>query len=59
MGREQVEGTNDVTVHFGTVHSMVKVYDLTLGAAPPTQILSNVTDVPLSVSDHALIIEIQ
>jgi hypothetical protein len=55
---EQVESKTNVIVHFETAHPMVKVYDLTLGVAP-TQTLSNVTDVALSVSDHALIIEIR
>lgn len=53
---EQVVGKNDIVVHFDVVHPMVNVYDVTSGVAPILT-LSNVTDVPLSVSDHALIIE--
>lgn len=53
---EQTEGKNDVVVHFGAKHSKVNVYDVTQGTTP-VQTLANVTDVRLSVSDHALIIE--
>jgi hypothetical protein len=53
---EQTEGKNDVVVHFGAKHSKVNVYDVTQGTTP-VQTLVNVTDVRLSVSDHALIIE--
>jgi hypothetical protein len=53
---EQVRGKNDIVIHFGVIHAAVKVYDVTQGTTP-VQTLTNVRDVPLSVSDHALIIE--
>jgi hypothetical protein len=53
---EQVDGKNNIVLRFATVRPMVEVYDVTLGVAP-IQTLYNVTDVPLSVSDHALIIK--
>lgn len=53
---EQVTGKNDIVVRFATARPMVKVYDVTSGVTPILT-LSNVTDVPLSVSDHPLIIE--
>jgi hypothetical protein len=53
---EQVEGKNDIVVHFGSIHSKVNVYDVTQGTTP-VQTLTNVADVRLSVGDHALIIE--
>jgi hypothetical protein len=53
---EQVEGVNNVVVHSAGVHPIVNVYDVTRGVTP-VRTLSNVADIPLSVSDHALIIE--
>jgi hypothetical protein len=55
---EQVRGANDVTVHFGKTHATVKIYDTTLGTTP-IRVLSDVDSVPLTISDHAMILEIQ
>jgi len=52
---EQVTGSNDISVDLGGIHA-VKVYDPTTGTTP-TQTLNNVTTVPLTVSDHALVLE--
>lgn len=54
---EQVSGTNNVTVNLGSVRAIVKVYDVTLGEAP-IQTLENITNIPLTITDHALIVEI-
>ena len=54
---EQVSGTNNITVNLDSAHASVKTYDVTVGTAL-TQTLTNVSDVPLAVSDHAVIIEI-
>jgi hypothetical protein len=54
---EQVKGSNDITVSLGAACASVKVYDPTVGTAP-VQTLANVNSVPLTVGDHALIIEI-
>jgi hypothetical protein len=54
---EQVNGSNNVTVNFGSPRATVKIYDLTAGTQP-VQILNNVSHVPLNIADHALIVEI-
>jgi hypothetical protein len=55
---EQVKGTNSVTVNLGGTHASVKVYDPTVGTTP-VQTLSNVRSVPLVLSDHAMVIEVE
>jgi len=54
---ERAKGSDDVTVKFGAAQAAVKVYDPTLGATP-IRTLSNVSAVPLTLSDHAFILEI-
>ncbi len=54
---ERAKGSDDVTVKLGAAQTSVKVYDPTLGTAP-VRTLANVGSVPLTLSDHALIIEI-
>jgi hypothetical protein len=54
---EQVTGANNITVKLGSTHTTVKIYDTTVGTAP-IQTLTNVTSVPLTVTDHAITIEI-
>ena len=56
MGRAG-QGSDDVTVKLGAAQASVRVYDPTLGTAP-VRTLANVGSVPLTLSDHALIIEI-
>ena len=53
---ERAKGSDDVTVKLGAQAS-VKVYDPTLGIAP-IRAFANVSSVPLTLGDHALIIEI-
>jgi hypothetical protein len=53
---EQVRGANNITVKLGSTHPKVMIYDTTVGTTP-IQILNNVNSVPLTISDHALIIE--
>jgi hypothetical protein len=55
---EQVAGANNITVNLGDTHANVRIYDTTVGTTP-IQILTDATSVPLTVSDHALILEIQ
>jgi hypothetical protein len=55
---EQVTGANNITVDLGRQYASVKIYDTTVGTAP-IQVLTDVSRVPLTVSDHALILEIQ
>jgi hypothetical protein len=55
---EQVAGANNITVNLGHAHANVSIYDTTVSTIP-IQILTDVTSVPLTVSDHALIVEIQ
>ena len=54
---EQVSGSNNVIVNFGRTHASVKIYDITAGTAP-IQALTNVTSVPLTLSDHAVVVEL-
>jgi|SRR6266566_1652038 len=54
---EQVSGSNNVTVNLGKSRATVKVYDVTLGT-DPIQTLTNVDRVLLTMTDHAVIIEI-
>ena len=54
---EQVSGTSRVTVNLGRAHPSVKVYDPTVGAAP-TQTLHKVSSVPLTLTDHPVILEL-
>jgi hypothetical protein len=54
---EQVAGSNGITIRLGSRQRSVKVYDTTVGT-DPVQTLTDVTEIPLTVSDHALILEI-
>jgi hypothetical protein len=53
---EQVRGANNITVKLGSTHPKVMIYDTTVGTTP-IQVLNNINTVPLTISDHALIIE--
>ena len=53
---EQVNGHNNVTVNLGGAYKFVKVYDPTI-AASKAKMYSDVSSIPLTLSDHALIIE--
>ena len=55
---EQVTGANNITVNLGSTYATVRIYDTTVGTTP-IQILTDATSVPLAVSDHAIILEIQ
>jgi hypothetical protein len=55
---EQVSDTNNVTVELGGTHATVKIYDVTAGKEP-IQTLANVARIPLSLTDHAMILEIR
>ena len=54
---ERVKGSDSISVDLGSSQASVKVYDPTLGTEP-TQTLANVRSVPLTLSDHPLIIEV-
>lgn len=54
---EAVSASNNVTVNLGGPHSAVKIYDVTKGTTP-VQLLSNASSVPLTLTDHAMVIEI-
>jgi len=53
---EKASGTNSITVNLGTTFSTVNVYDPTVGTSP-VQVLSNASSVPLTLSDHPVILE--
>jgi len=47
-----------IAVDLGTPHATVKIYDTSVGTEP-VQTLTNVSRIPLTISDHALILEIR
>lgn len=54
---ERASGTDAVVVSLGKSRKTVDVYDVTTGTTP-VKTLANVASVPLTLSDHALVIEI-
>ena len=54
---ENVKGSDKVVVNLGRTYAAVNVYDVTLGKRP-TQTLTGVNSVSLTLTDHALILEI-
>lgn len=54
---EKVTGANNITVNLGSTQATVKIYDTTVGVAP-IQTLTNVASIPLTITDHAIIVEI-
>jgi hypothetical protein len=54
---ERVEGTDNVTINLGSVRTKVTIYDAT-GGLDPIQVLTNAASIPLTISDHAMILEI-
>ena len=54
---ENVKGADHITLNLGGSHSRVKVYDVSVGI-DPVQTLVNVSSLPLTLSDHAMVIEI-
>jgi hypothetical protein len=54
---EQVTGSNKVVVDLANAASTVRVYDVTVGSAP-IQTLTNVKMVALTLSDHAMVVEV-
>ncbi len=55
---ENVRGNDSVTVNLGAAYGTVNIYDVTVGT-DPTQTLSNVSSVALTLNDHALIVEVK
>jgi hypothetical protein len=54
---EQAKGSSDIVVQLGGEYAAANVYDPTVGSEPIKK-LAHVSSVPLTVSDHAFIIEI-
>jgi hypothetical protein len=54
---ERASATDAVTVSLGKTRSTVNLYDVTTGTTP-TKTLTSVASVPLSLSDHAVVIEV-
>jgi len=54
---ERATATDSVTVSLGKARKTVNVYDVTTGTTP-TKTLSDVDSVALSLSDHAVVIEV-
>ena len=55
---EQVTGESDIVVHLGRSHPEVRIYDATSGISP-VRTLINTDSVPLTINDHAMIVEIR
>lgn len=55
-GDQVVGESDDVTVNLPSGFSTVNIYDVTEGSAP-VRTLKNVSTVPLTITDHALILE--
>lgn len=55
---ERIKGSSAATINFGKVHRKVRIYDVTLGAAP-TQTLTDVSHVDLVLNDQAMVVEIE
>ncbi len=55
---ERANGSDDVTINFGSGIDSARVYDPTTGTAPVGMGSGNTTDLTLSVSDHPLVIEV-
>ena len=54
---EKASGTSSINVDLGAARASVRVYDPTTGTEP-TQSLTNVRTIPLTLSDHPVIIEL-
>lgn len=55
---ERVSGSDRVTVNLGRTYSTVNVYDPTRGTSP-IWTLNNVASLPLTLSDHPVIVELR
>lgn len=56
-GERFAGGSDNVTVNLGATYATVKVYDPTIGTSP-TQTLTNVSSIALTLSNHPVIIKI-
>jgi hypothetical protein len=54
---ENVSGSDTIAVTLGSTHATVNIYDVTVGTEP-VRTLRGVDSLPLTLSDHAMIIEI-
>jgi hypothetical protein len=54
---EQVSASNSITINFDSSRATIKIYDVTVGEEP-IQTLTNVTSIPLKITDHAMIVEV-
>jgi hypothetical protein len=57
LASERLNGSDNVTVNLGAAFASVTIYDPMMGISP-TQNLSNVSSVALTLSNHPVIIEI-
>jgi hypothetical protein len=55
---EQVTGDSNIVVNLGDRRSEAKIYDVTVGTAP-VQTLADIDSIPLTINDHAMIVEIR
>jgi hypothetical protein len=55
---ENIKESSNISVKFGARRALVLVYDPTVGITP-TQSLQDITSVPLTLSNHPVVLEIQ
>ncbi|MDR3424005.1 MAG: glycosyl hydrolase [Alphaproteobacteria bacterium] len=55
---EKVSGFENVSVDLGKPHAEIRIYDVTKGTAPLST-LHNAAQIPLKLSDHAMVAEIR
>ena len=53
---ERVNASDTITINLGATYSAVNAYDITSGTSP-VQTFSNVTSIPLTLTDHAVVLE--
>jgi hypothetical protein len=54
---ERLKGSDDVTMHLGATHPIVRIFDPTIGTEP-IRLGNNIDSLKLTLSDHPLIIAI-
>lgn len=56
LWNERVDGSNKIMLSMARAQGTVRIYDVTIGTTP-TQTLNNVRSIPLTLSDHPLVVE--
>lgn len=54
---ERLKGSDEIVIHFKKSSPVIRIYDLTIGITP-TQTLTSASSVPLTLSDHPVVVEL-